>query len=390
MTNQFIHTIAQERLIGPTRERIALSGVSDPKIAVLASGGVDSSVVIHLLCMMGYKPKLFYIKIGMDADGFEDCSHEDDVAMVRMMAHKYDLEWEIVSLHDEYWASVVQYTIDTVKAGLTPNPDMMCNKLIKFGCFEERWGHEFDFIATGHYATTVVKDGKVFLATSPDPVKDQTDFLAQINFRQVRKLLFPSGHLTKEEVRLVADEAHLPSAKRKDSQGICFLGKVNYNDFIRKALGNKPGRIIDRETGKTLGTHQGYWFHTIGQRKGLGLSGGPWFVVKKDIKRNILLVSQGYDPIEQYGTDVYCSEMNFITEDPWLLAGYPEGARPPIEVMFKIRHTPEFTRGRLSYDPLRGYHIKSEEPLQGIAPGQYAVVYTLDHKLCLGSGAISR
>ena len=381
------------------QERLARSGIAEPRIAALVSGGVDSSVVVHLLCAAGYRPTLFYIQIGMEERGFADCSWEDDLEIVQHLARRYDCPLEVVSLHEEYWASVVQYTIDTVKKGLTPNPDMMCNKLIKFGCFEEKWGHDFDFIATGHYATTCYEGDQLYLSTAPDPVKDQTDFLAQINFAQVSKLLFPTGHLLKSEVRQLAEEAHLLSAKRKDSQGICFLGKVNYNEFIERALGTREGLIIERETGKVLGKHRGYWFHTIGQRKGLGLSGGPWFVVKKNIRRNIILVSQGYDPADQYGEHVVMEQCDFISLDPWsraasLAAGtavvVPPAERQPIAVSFKIRHTPEFTRGVLSYDPETGYRIDSTEPIQGIAPGQYAVVYSEDHRLCFGSGMITK
>ena len=385
--------------IAPLQERLARSGIAEPRIAALVSGGVDSSVVVHLLCAAGYRPTLFYIQIGMEERGFADCSWEDDLEIVQHLARRYDCPLEVVSLHEEYWASVVQYTIDTVKKGLTPNPDMMCNKLIKFGCFEEKWGHDFDFIATGHYATTCYEGDQLYLSTAPDPVKDQTDFLAQINFAQVSKLLFPTGHLLKSEVRQLAEEAHLLSAKRKDSQGICFLGKVNYNEFIERALGTREGLIIERETGKVLGKHRGYWFHTIGQRKGLGLSGGPWFVVKKNIRRNIILVSQGYDPADQYGEHVVMEQCDFISLDPWsraasLAAGtavvVPPAERQPIAVSFKIRHTPEFTRGVLSYDPATGYRIDSAEPIQGIAPGQYAVVYSEDHRLCFGSGMITK
>lgn len=384
-----------EEVLAPIRRRISESGIDQPSIAVLASGGVDSSVVIHLLTEAGYRPTLFYIQIGMDKDGFEDCSWEDDIAIVQILAKRYNLPLKIVSLHDEYWERVVQYTIDTVRKGLTPNPDIMCNKLIKFGVFEERWGHEFDFIATGHYATTTLFNGQVCLSTAPDPVKDQTDFLAQINFSQISKLLFPTGHLTKPQVREIAQLAQLPSAYRKDSQGICFLGKVNYNEFIERALGRNPGRIIDRETGRTLGTHNGYWFHTIGQRKGLGLSGGPWFVVKKDIKRNIILVSQGYDPADQYGRIVEMQEMNFISITPWehRMEEQPshtidETSR--IEVHFKVRHSPDFLTGHLYYDSKQKiYRLESLVDIQGIAPGQYCVIYDLEKRICYGSGMIT-
>lgn len=384
-----------EAILDPIRKRIRLLGVSSPRIAVLVSGGVDSSVVVHLLHLAGYRPDLYYIQIGMDQDGFEDCSWEDDIALVKMLALRYDLPLHVVSLHDEYWTNVVQYTIDSVRQGLTPNPDIMCNKLIKFGVFEEKWGHMYDLIATGHYATTSYLDGHLYLSTAPDPVKDQTDFLAQISFAQISKLIFPTGHLTKTQVRQIASEVGLASAHRKDSQGICFLGKVNYNEFVERALGTKPGRIIDRETGKTLGMHRGYWFHTIGQRKGLGLSGGPWFVVKKDIKRNIILVSRGYDPAEQYGSHLELAQMNYISLDPWSYLAQsdksPVDKRSEIDIAFKIRHTPEFSYGRLRYDETNGTYLLDSNTLQqGIAPGQYCVIYDTECRLCFGSAPIIR
>lgn len=373
-------------------EQIHRSTLVSPRIAVLASGGVDSSVVVHLLCSAGYKPTLFYIQIGAEQKGVDDCAWEDDITMVKLLARKYHLPLEIVSLHDEYWSRVVQYTIDTVRQGLTPNPDVMCNKLIKFGVFDDRWGHKYDFIATGHYATISYVGDTPCLSTAKDPIKDQTDFLAQINFKQISKLLFPIGYFSKEEVRLIAQEAGLPMAQRRDSQGICFLGKVNYNTFIEKELGENPGRIIDRETGRVLGLHRGYWFHTIGQRKGLGLSGGPWFVVKKDIKRNILLVSKGYDPKEQYGRHILMNEMNFVSLDPW---GYYRRESVSLEdrgiipITFKVRHSPEFYSATLNYLVDTGeYRIDSEVDIQGIAPGQYAVVYDKECTICFGSGVI--
>ena len=372
----------KQDLIAPLQERIRRSGLTEPRIAVLVSGGVDSSVVVHLLTEAGYRPTLFYIQIGMEEKGFTDCSWEDDLEIVRHLAHRYDCPLEVVSLHDEYWANVVQYTIDTVRRGLTPNPDMMCNKLIKFGCFEEKWGKDFDFIATGHYATTTFVGDQLYLATAPDPVKDQTDFLAQINFRQVSKLLFPTGHLLKSEVRRIAEEAHLLSANRKDSQGICFLGKVNYNEFIERALGQKEGLIIERETGKILGKHKGYWFHTIGQRKGLGLGGGPWFVVKKDLEANILYVSHGYDNLLQYGRSFNLSGFHFLTGDPWPETG-------TFDVTFKVRHTDRWRTGRLTRTPDGTFHIDGDAPIQGIAPGQFGVIYTPDGRVCVGSGEIS-
>lgn len=352
------------------------------EIAALVSGGVDSSVVVHQLKEMGYNPVIFYIQIGMeDEDGYIDCPSEEDIEIVSFIAKKYGCRFEKVSLHEEYWDSVVKYTIDSVKRGLTPNPDMMCNKLIKFGTFEQKWGHEFDKIATGHYATTTEKDGLTWLSTAKDHVKDQTYFLAQVDYMQVSKLMFPIGNLLKSEVRQIAVDNKLPSAQRKDSQGICFLGKVNYNNFIERYLGKKEGLIVELETGNIIGKHQGFWFHTIGQRKGLGLSGGPWFVIKKDVNRNIVYVSKGYDTKHQYGNTVNLQGFSFITKDIW---GDFEGEK---EITFKIRHTPEFTHGRISkIGDL--YRISSDSPIQGIAAGQFGVVYDAESKICLGSGMI--
>lgn len=373
-------------------------------IAALVSGGVDSSVVVHLLKEQGYTPDIFYIRIGMeDEEGYIDCPAEEDIEITQWIARKYGCRFEEVNLHKEYWDNVVSYTIESVRKGLTPNPDVMCNKLIKFGAFDDRRGHAYDRIATGHYARTeqvdsgqwtvdsgATQDGGVqqgtdysspitFLATAKDPVKDQTDFLSQLSYRQIQKLMFPIGHLMKSDVRAIAHEAGLPSADRKDSQGICFLGKINYNDFIKRYLGEREGEIVELESGKVLGTHKGYWFHTIGQRKGLYLSGGPWFVVRKDIENNVLYVSQGYDPREQYGDRI--TLMGFHPLAPVELP-------LPMEVKFKIRHTPEFHPGRLVPLPDGLVQIESGELIQGIAAGQYATIYDADAHLVIASGMI--
>ncbi|HCO67896.1 MAG TPA: tRNA 2-thiouridine(34) synthase MnmA, partial [Dysgonomonas sp.] len=237
-------------------------------------------------------------------------------------------------------------------------------------------------IADSHYATTTEIDGKTWLSTAKDHMKDQTYFLGQINYMQVSKLMFPIGDLLKSEVRAIASQQSLPSAYRKDSQGICFLGKINYNDFIGRYLGERTGKIIEFETGKVLGKHNGYWFYTIGQRKGIGLSGGPWFVIKKDTRRNIIYVSNGYNPETQYGKTVNLAGFSFITEDIW---GGFEGKR---DITFKIRHTPEFTSGTIEkIGDL--YRIQSDKKIQGIAAGQFGVVYDEDSRLCIGSGVIA-
>ena len=357
------------------------------KVAALVSGGVDSSVVVHLLKEQGITPDIYYIRIGMeDEEGYIDCPAEEDIEITQWLARRYGCRFEEVNLHKEYWEGVVSYTIETVRRGLTPNPDVMCNKLIKFGAFVDRRGKDYDRIATGHYATTDRVGETTFLATAKDPVKDQTDFLSQLGYDQIRRLMFPVGGLMKSEVRAIAAAAALPSAARKDSQGICFLGKINYNDFLRRYLGEREGEIVELETGRVLGKHRGYWFHTIGQRKGLYLSGGPWFVVRKDIEENVLYVSQGYDPATAYGKEI--SLMGFH-----LLSGvWPEGdlwVSPVVrDVKFKIRHTPEFHQGHLRKQPDGLVLLESDEPIHGIAAGQYATIYDNDTHLVVATGMI--
>ncbi len=351
-------------------------------IAALVSGGVDSSVVVHLLKEQGFTPDIFYIRIGMeDEEGYIDCPAEEDIEITQWIARHYGCRFEEVNLHKEYWDNVVSYTIETVRKGLTPNPDVMCNKLIKFGAFVDRRGKDYDRITTGHYARTADVDGKVFLATAVDPIKDQTDFLSQLEYDQIRRLMFPIGGMMKSEVREIAHAAHLPSADRKDSQGICFLGKINYNDFIKRYLGEREGKIVELETGKILGTHKGYWFHTIGQRKGLYLSGGPWFVVRKDIEENVLYVSQGYDPDAAHGHKVTLMGFRYLSADIW-------GDFDSVNVKFKIRHTPEFHPGLLHRLSNGLMEIESADRIQGIAAGQYATIYDKEAHLVVASGMI--
>ncbi|MDE6543854.1 MAG: tRNA 2-thiouridine(34) synthase MnmA, partial [Muribaculaceae bacterium] len=198
------------------------------RIAALISGGVDSAVAVHKLVEEGHDVHLFYIRIGMEGDG-GDCSAEEDLEMCNLIAHRYGLPLEEIDLHRQYWDNVMAYTLQEVRKGLTPNPDVMCNRMVKFGFFEQMRGHEFDLTATGHYATTVETNGIKWLATGLDPVKDQTDFLSRITYDQLKHVIFPIGHMPKAEVREIAMQQKLPNAMRHDSQGICFLGKINYN-----------------------------------------------------------------------------------------------------------------------------------------------------------------
>lgn len=356
--------------------------LKDKRIAVLLSGGVDSSVVVYELARMGLHPDCFYIKIGPEEQEDWDCSSEEDLEMATSVSRRFGCRLQVVDCHKEYWEGVTRYTMDKVRSGYTPNPDVMCNRMIKFGAFDEKMGHNYDLIATGHYARTEIVDGKKWLTTSPDPVKDQTDFLAQIYDWQLRKAIFPIGHYMKDEVRLIAEREHLINAKRKDSQGICFLGKINYNDYIRRYLGENPGDVLELETNRRIGAHRGLWFHTIGQRHGLGFGGGPWYAVKKDVDRNILYVSKGYEPSTAYKKDFYVHDFHFLTENPW-------GEATSSDVTFKIRHTPEFYRAQLERIGDGTYMVHSEKPIQGVAPGQFCVVYDEQHHHCIGSAEIT-
>ena len=374
--------------------------IEDKRVAVLLSGGVDSSVVVYEFAKLGLHPDCFYIKIGPEEEEEWDCSSEEDLEMATAVAHKYGCRLEVIDCHQEYWDQVTAYTMEKVRAGYTPNPDVMCNRLIKFGAFDQKRGHDYDLIATGHYAQTEtemiseivnsksennksvnrksVNRKYKWLCTSPDPVKDQTDFLAQIYDWQLRKALFPIGHYMKDEVRVIAEREHLVNAKRKDSQGICFLGKINYNDYIRRYLGENPGDVIELETGQRIGEHRGLWFHTIGQRKGMGFSGGPWFVVKKDIDSNILYVSHGYDPETAYKADFPVHDFHFLTME-----------LQPTEVTFKIRHTPDYHPATLEWTSANTFIVHSKTAIHGVAPGQFCVIYDSEHHRCFGSGEIT-
>jgi tRNA-specific 2-thiouridylase len=285
----------------------------------------------------------------------------------------------VVPFQREYWDRVVSYTVESVKNGLTPNPDMMCNARVKFGAFYEyllREGKRYDKIATGHYADTEVKEGITYLKTSPDPIKDQTYFLSQLSQEQLQKALFPIGKYPKERVRELAQAFGLPNALRKDSQGICFLGKIPFDEFIKHHLGIKKGEIREENTNKTLGQHEGFWYYTIGQRQGIRLSGGPWYVSSKDTKKNIVYITHG-DEYQSVARD------SFEIKDLHWISGVPP---QKTQLQVKVRH------GEKKYDCSlfkqdNDYMVTLGEKDQGLAAGQFAVFY--DGEYCLGGGVIT-
>jgi tRNA U34 2-thiouridine synthase MnmA/TrmU len=394
------------------------------KIAVLLSGGVDSSVALHLVKQAGHRDiTAFYLKIWLEDElsYLGNCPWEDDLKYARAVCEQAGIPLEIVSLQTEYQERIVAHSLEELRHGRTPSPDILCNQRIKFGLFFDKIDPSFDKIVTGHYAqieerrhrladatqdpealnaplhanhdrspitrppgTLSPSDGErdgvrgasvYLLKRSPDPVKDQTYFLSSLNQEQLHRLWFPIGHLTKREVRKLAVEFELPNKDRKDSQGICFLGKIKYPEFIRFHLGEKTGDIIELETGRKLASHRGYWFHTVGQRKGLGLSGGPWYVVKKDVAANRVYVSH----FEHYLNHA----KNQFTVDPvhWI-AGQPVLT----SLQTKLRHSPQLEDCQIRWLGEHRWEVTLREKDQGIASGQSAIFY--DGDICLGGGVI--
>ncbi len=348
------------------------------KIAVLISGGVDSSVALRLLKDEGHDLTAFYLRIWLEDDlaYLGECPWKEDLTYVRQVCRQAGVPLQVLDMQKEYRDTVVRYTIRECKAGRTPNPDIFCNQQVKFGAFYKKIDESFEKVATGHYAQVEEKDGVFYLKKAPDPVKDQTYFLSHLSQAQLSRALFPIGHLTKSEVRALAKKYQLPNQDRKDSQGICFLGKIPYREFIKEHLGEKPGDFIEKKTGERIGGHKGHWFYTIGQRFGLGLSGGPWFVVDKDVKKNLIYLAQGYDPEAVYGKGFEVVNVNWINEELKVES---------LKLKVKIRH------GKTSHPCTINLNKKIvqvflEKPVHGIAPGQFAVFY--DRDVCLGGGMI--
>jgi len=353
-------------------------------VAVLISGGVDSSVALALLKKQGYQVTAFYLKIWLEDElsYLGTCPWQEDLSYARKVCEQLKVSLEVVSLQREYWDNVVSYAINQIKVGHTPNPDVFCNKLVKFGVFFEYLAayksDQFDFVASGHYAKVEHTENGSILMRAPDPIKDQTYFLSYLTQNQLRRILFPIGDMNKAHVRRLAQELNLPTKKRRDSQGICFLGKLKFKDFIKHHLGERVGDLIEFETDIKLGKHQGFWYFTIGQRQGTGLAGGPWYVVKKDVKKNIVFVSRDYYAQDKSRDTFEVGNCN------WFAKITPNKKK----LQVKIRH------GKTIYDCMftpqdnvTARVILSERD-QGIAPGQFAVFYDGEH--CLGAGVITR
>jgi len=348
------------------------------KIAVLLSGGVDSSMALHLLKQSGpHELTAFYLKIWLEDDlaYLGDCPWEEDLKFARAVCEQLGVPLRVVPLQTEYQDKVVTHTIEELKAGRTPSPDILCNQWIKFGLFLDKIEPGFDKIASGHYAQVEERNGIFYLKRSPDPVKDQTYFLSRLSQEQLGRILFPIGHLTKAELRQRAHEFQLPNMDRPDSQGICFLGKIKYPEFVRFHLGEKTGDIINIETGEKLAEHSGVWFDTVARREGSAMGAGPWYVVKKDLPQNIVYVAHSERYLDHARQEFTAENVHWINEAP-----------EKTELQTKVRHSPrlEPCEIELLEGNLCSVILKSKD--QGIAPGQSAVFY--DGEYCLGSGII--
>lgn len=366
-----------------------VEGTGSPRgeeMAVLLSGGVDSSVAMRLALKEGKRVRAFYLKIWLEDElaHLGECPWEEDVRVARAVCQQAGVRLEEVGLQREYWERVVNYTVSEAREGRTPNPDIMCNSRIKFGAFLDGVGGDYESIITGHYARKKWdENGNGEIWRAKDIVKDQTYFLAALNQKQVLRAEFPLGGLEKEEVRGLAREMGLVNMNRRESQGICFLGKIKFDEFLKSHLGENPGRLIEYETGNVVGEHKGFWFYTIGQRKGIRLSGGPWYVVCKNVEENVVYVSRDYHGSEKKRDVFHFEKVSWIAGD-WPIT-WQIGVQRRLKV--KTRHGPNDHEAFVLRTELYGGTVYLKQRDKGLASGQFVVFYEIDGK-CLGSAII--
>ncbi|MBQ7140575.1 MAG: tRNA 2-thiouridine(34) synthase MnmA [Bacilli bacterium] len=356
----------------------------DKKVIVGMSGGVDSSVAAILLKEQGYVVEGLFMRnwdsmMNNDILGNPDlekndiCPQEQDYNDALEVCKKLNIPLHRVDFVKEYWDYVFEYFLDELKRGRTPNPDIMCNKFIKFDLFiKEAKKLGADYIATGHYAR--LKDGK--LLRGLDNNKDQTYFLCQLSNNQLDNVLFPVGDLNKSEVREIASKFDLITANKKDSTGICFIGERNFTNFLKNYLPNQPGKIIDIDTNEVIGEHIGLMHYTIGQRKGIGVSGNKekLFVVGKNIEDNILYVSFGDDSEYLYSDEAIIEDMNFISD------------LRPTNASAKFRYRQQDIPVEIEYIDEKHIKVRYPEKVRAVTPGQACVLYLGEE--CLGGGII--
>lgn len=358
--------------------------MSNKKIRVVVgmSGGVDSSVSAWLLKEQGYDVIGLFMKNWHDTDASGNCTSTQDYEDVQRVCSQINIPYYSINLEKEYWDKVFSLFLDEYKKGRTPNPDILCNRHIKFGDFLHR-AKELgaNYIATGHYAQIKELNGDRLLARGTDPNKDQSYFLYAVEKTQLLHAMFPIGHLQKNEVRALATNLGLSTARKKDSTGICFIGPNNFKQFIQNYLPAQQGDIRTLED-ETIGQHEGVLYYTLGQRKGLGIGGGagtaePWFVAKKDVVNNILYVAQGHNHPALSSHQLVATNIN------WLGTTMP---LKPFTCTAKFRYRQLDQAVTVIPQTKQTFHVDFDNPQRAVTPGQSVVFYQDD--ICLGGGVI--
>ena len=353
------------------------------RVVIGISGGVDSSVAAYLLKQQGHDVVGLFM-INWDADDGQ-CTAMDDYEDVKRVCDKIGIPYFSVNYAKEYYDRVFTYFLDEYKKGRTPNPDVLCNREIKFGPFlEKAKALGADMIATGHYAKTFQKDGKTYLAKASDLTKDQSYFLNQLSQSQLSSVIFPLADITKKEVREIAKKLDLSTAEKKDSTGICFIGERNFKKFLKQYLPAQSGEIRTLDE-KVVGHHDGLMYYTIGQRRGLNLggmhdgNGERWFVLKKDLEKNVLYVSQG-ECEELFSNGLYATDFNWIPEEP---------KENEFECFAKFRYRQPDQAVKVTVLEDRKIKVDFKEKQRAITEGQFVVLYDKDG-LCYGGGIIDK
>lgn len=361
-----------------------MSDNSQKKVIVGMSGGVDSSVSAYLLQQQGYQVAGLFMKNWEEDDNDEYCSAAADLADAQAVCDRLGIELHTVNFAAEYWDNVFELFLQEYRAGRTPNPDILCNKEIKFKAFLEFAADDLgaDYIATGHYVRRRDVDGTTQLLRGVDANKDQSYFLYTLSHQQVAQSLFPVGELEKPEVRRIATHLGLVTAKKKDSTGICFIGERKFRDFLGRYLPAQPGKIVTVD-GQVIGEHQGLMYHTLGQRKGLGIGGtkegseAPWYVVEKDVTNNVLLVAQGHDHPRLFSHGLIAQQLHWVDRRP---------LRTPLRCTVKTRYRQADIPCLLTPLSDDRIEVRFEQPVVAVTPGQSAVFY--QDEVCLGGGII--
>lgn len=347
------------------------------------SGGVDSSVSALLLMQQGYQVEGLFMKNWEEDDGTEYCTAQTDLADAQAVCDKLGIKLHQANFAAEYWDNVFEYFLNEYKHGRTPNPDILCNKEIKFKAFlDYATVLGADLIAMGHYCQRLDKDGHSYLVKGLDANKDQTYFLHAVHEAQIAKTLFPVGGMEKPEVRKLAEAHGLVTHNKKDSTGICFIGERRFKDFLQQYLPAQPGPI-ETVDGEVIGEHMGLMYHTIGQRQGLGIGGmknaseEPWYVLEKDLERNVLIVGQGTDNPLLFSTHLTASHIDWVAGEPPAL---------PAKLAAKVRYRQKDQPCTLYRTDNGGYEVIFDEPQRAVTSGQSVVFY--DDDVCLGGGVI--